>query len=60
MQDPRLAELAAQRETSLAVVLPAVVGSGPLEPITAVLAALSGHSAVVDAVGRALPAVAIP
>jgi hypothetical protein len=36
-------------------VLPAIVGPGPLEPVTAVLAALGGHSAVVDAVGHAMP-----
>ncbi|MGH8917443.1 MAG: hypothetical protein ACRD0H_03745, partial [Actinomycetes bacterium] len=39
----------------LGAVVPAIVGPGPLEPITAALAPLGGHSVVVDAVGRALP-----
>lgn len=42
----------------LGAVLPAVIGPGPLEPMAAVLAPLGGHSAVVDAVGQALPSTA--
>jgi uncharacterized membrane protein required for colicin V production len=42
----------------LGAVLPAVIGPGPLEPITALLAPLGGHSAVVDAIGRSLPSTA--
>lgn len=39
----------------LATVVPVLLGPGPLEPVTAVLAPLGGRSAVLGAVGHALP-----
>lgn len=39
----------------LAWIVPALFGSGPLEPVSAVLNPLGGHSSVLAAVGHALP-----
>jgi len=40
----------------LATVIPALVGPGPLEPVTAILRPLGGHTAILQAVDTALPA----
>lgn len=39
----------------LVTVVPVLLGPGPLEPITAVLATLGGHSTFLDAFGNSLP-----
>jgi uncharacterized membrane protein len=40
----------------LATVIPALVGPGLLEPVTAILRPLGGHTAILQAVDTALPA----